>query len=109
MGNVEMSLVVGRVAVAGLVSMAKLKQIVVDCRYPASLARFWAAALDEFKLLPFYRTGLAHAGWAKQSSQAAGSRAAAGPSATVCLPRTPAIFAARAKEVSALCLSSPAT
>lgn len=33
--------------------MARLKQIVVDCRHPASLARFWAAALDGFDVLPY--------------------------------------------------------
>jgi hypothetical protein len=33
--------------------MATLKQIVVDCRHPASLARFWAAALDGFEVLPY--------------------------------------------------------
>jgi hypothetical protein len=30
--------------------MARLKQLVVDCHHPASLARFWAAALDEFEI-----------------------------------------------------------
>jgi hypothetical protein len=30
--------------------MARLKQIVVDCRHPAELARFWAAVLDDFEL-----------------------------------------------------------
>jgi len=33
--------------------MARFKQIVVDCRHPASLARFWAAALDEFDIRPY--------------------------------------------------------
>lgn len=33
--------------------MARLKQVVVDCRHPASLARFWAAALDGFEVLPY--------------------------------------------------------
>lgn len=33
--------------------MGKLAQIVVDCRHPATLARFWAAALDGFKILPY--------------------------------------------------------
>lgn len=33
--------------------MARLHQIVVDCRHPASLARFWAAALDGFAVLPY--------------------------------------------------------
>jgi len=30
--------------------MARLTQIVVDCRHPAGLARFWAAALDDFEI-----------------------------------------------------------
>ena len=30
--------------------MARLKQIVVDCRQSATLARFWAEALDEFEI-----------------------------------------------------------
>ena len=33
--------------------MAKLKQLVVDCRHPARLAGFWAAALDGFEVLPY--------------------------------------------------------
>lgn len=33
--------------------MAVLRQIVVDCRWPASLARFWASALDGFEVLPY--------------------------------------------------------
>src|SRR5687768_12963535 len=33
--------------------MARLKQLVVDCRHPASLARFWAAALDDFEIRPY--------------------------------------------------------
>ena len=30
--------------------MARLKEIVVDSRHPASLARFWAAALTDFSV-----------------------------------------------------------
>ena len=33
--------------------MGTLRQIVVDCRQPAVLARFWAAALDDFDVLPY--------------------------------------------------------
>jgi Glyoxalase-like domain len=28
--------------------MGRLKQVVIDCEKPSSLARFWAAALDDF-------------------------------------------------------------
>ena len=33
--------------------VARLKQLVVDCRHPAMLARFWAAALDDFSIRPY--------------------------------------------------------
>jgi hypothetical protein len=33
--------------------MARFKQVVIDCRHPASLARFWAAALDDFDVRPY--------------------------------------------------------
>ncbi|WP_188191363.1 VOC family protein [Nonomuraea sp. SYSU D8015] len=33
--------------------MAGLRDIVVDCRHPASLARFWAAALDGYAVAPY--------------------------------------------------------
>ncbi len=33
--------------------MGRLSQLVVDCRHPASLARFWAAALDQFEILAY--------------------------------------------------------
>jgi hypothetical protein len=34
-------------------AVASLQQIVVDCHHPASLARFWAAALDDFEVRPY--------------------------------------------------------
>ncbi|MEU7895351.1 VOC family protein [Nonomuraea sp. NPDC049152] len=33
--------------------MARVKDIVVDCRHPASLARFWEAALDGYQVAPY--------------------------------------------------------
>lgn len=33
--------------------MARLHDIVVDCGHPASLARFWAAALDGYDVAPY--------------------------------------------------------
>lgn len=33
--------------------MAKLKEIVIDCDVPSQVARFWAAALDDFQLRPY--------------------------------------------------------
>jgi glyoxalase superfamily protein len=39
--------------------MARVHDIVVDCRHPASLARFWAAALDGYQVAPYDEAELA--------------------------------------------------
>jgi hypothetical protein len=39
--------------------MAKLHDVVFDCRHPASLARFWAAALDDHHIAPYDEAELA--------------------------------------------------
>ena len=33
--------------------MAKLHDVVFDCSHPASLARFWAEALDGYEVAPY--------------------------------------------------------
>ena len=33
--------------------MARLKEIVIDCRHPAALARFWAGSLDGYRVRPY--------------------------------------------------------
>jgi hypothetical protein len=33
--------------------MARLHDVVIDCAHPASLARFWAAALDGYEVAPY--------------------------------------------------------
>jgi hypothetical protein len=33
--------------------VGRLKQIVIDCATPSALARFWAAALDDFEVRPY--------------------------------------------------------
>jgi Glyoxalase-like domain len=33
--------------------MARLRDVIFDCRHPASLARFWAAVLDEYEVAPY--------------------------------------------------------
>ena len=38
--------------------MARVKDIVVDCRHPESLARFWAAVLDSYAVAPYDDTEL---------------------------------------------------
>jgi Glyoxalase-like domain len=39
--------------------MAQLRDLVIDCRHPASLARFWAAALDGYQIAPYNEDELA--------------------------------------------------
>ncbi|GLY94245.1 VOC family protein [Actinoplanes sp. NBRC 103695] len=39
--------------------MARIGDIVVDCAHPASLARFWAAALDGYAVAPYDEAELA--------------------------------------------------
>jgi hypothetical protein len=39
--------------------MARLRDIVVDSAHPASLARFWAAALDGYAIAPYDEAELA--------------------------------------------------
>ena len=33
--------------------MARIQDVVFDCAHPASLARFWAAALDSYQVAPY--------------------------------------------------------
>lgn len=33
--------------------MARIRDLVVDCAHPASVARFWAAALDDYEVAPY--------------------------------------------------------
>ncbi|SDS69143.1 VOC family protein [Microlunatus soli] len=33
--------------------MARIKDVVVDCAHPATVARFWAAALDDHRVAPY--------------------------------------------------------
>ena len=33
--------------------MGRLKEIVIDCDQPSRVARFWAAALDGYEILPY--------------------------------------------------------
>jgi hypothetical protein len=39
--------------------VARLRDVVVDCGHPASLARFWAAALDGYAVAPYDEAELA--------------------------------------------------
>lgn len=39
--------------------MARLRDIVLDCRHPASLARFWAAAMNGYAVAPYDEEELA--------------------------------------------------
>jgi hypothetical protein len=33
--------------------VARIQDIVFDCRHPAKLARFWAAVLDDYQIAPY--------------------------------------------------------
>lgn len=33
--------------------MAWIQDVVIDCRHPASVARFWAAVLDDYAVAPY--------------------------------------------------------
>jgi hypothetical protein len=33
--------------------MARIRDVVVDCRHPAGLARFWAEVLDDYAVAPY--------------------------------------------------------
>ena len=39
--------------------MAALRDVVVDCRHPASLARWWAGTLDGYRVAPYDEPELA--------------------------------------------------
>jgi Glyoxalase-like domain len=39
--------------------MARIRDLVFDCRHPASIARFWAAALDDYDVAPYDEAELA--------------------------------------------------
>jgi len=39
--------------------VARIRDVVFDCRHPASLARFWAAALDGYVVAPYDEAELA--------------------------------------------------
>jgi hypothetical protein len=39
--------------------VARLRDVVFDCRHPASLARFWAAALEGYAVAPYDEAELA--------------------------------------------------
>ncbi|MBA3309232.1 MAG: VOC family protein [Nocardioidaceae bacterium] len=38
--------------------MAWIQDVVVDCRHPAEVARFWAAVLDDYAVAPYDRAEL---------------------------------------------------
>jgi hypothetical protein len=39
--------------------VAKIHDVVIDCAHPASLARFWAAVLDDYEVAPYDEAELA--------------------------------------------------
>ncbi|MCO1656069.1 VOC family protein [Pseudonocardia humida] len=39
--------------------MARIRDLVIDCRHPAPLARFWAAVLEDYRVAPYDEAELA--------------------------------------------------
>jgi Glyoxalase-like domain len=39
--------------------MTRIRDVVFDCRHPASLARFWAAVLEDYEVAPYDEAELA--------------------------------------------------
>jgi hypothetical protein len=69
--------------------VAKLKEIVIDAAHPASLARFWAAALDGYAVRPYDAAEiarLANLGLTPESDPAV---MVDGPGPTLCFQQKP--------------------
>jgi hypothetical protein len=66
-------------------SVARLKQLVVDCRHPAALARFWAAALDDFVIRPYDETEIARLAAAGLTPETDPAVIVDGPTLELCL------------------------
>ncbi|CAN7274829.1 VOC family protein [Bosea sp. LjRoot237] len=64
--------------------MAKLKEIVIDCDAPSRVARFWAAALDDFELRPYDDAEIARLAALGLTPETDPSVMLDGPSLTLC-------------------------
>lgn len=63
--------------------MATIKDIVIDSPYPAKLARFWAAALDDHQVLPYDGEEIARLAGIGRTPETDPSVAVVGPGPTL--------------------------
>ena len=69
--------------------MARLKDIVVDADHPAALARFWAAALDGYAVLPYDDDEIARLATLGLTPETDTSVMVAGPGTRLCFHLMP--------------------
>src|SRR5690606_22489609 len=75
-----------RAAAAGLEApMGRLKDIVIDADHPSSLARFWAAALDGYAVLPYGDAEIARLAALGLTPETVTSVMVAGPGTRLCI------------------------
>ena len=77
--------------------MARLKEIVVDSMRPAALARFWAAALSEFKVREYDDKEIARLAALGFTPETDPSVMVDGPGVTICFHRTEPLLRGRGR------------
>jgi len=75
--------------------MAALKEIVIDSRRPAALARFWAAALDGYAVRPYDEAEIARLAALGFTPETDPGVMVDGPGPTLCFQLNPAPKTAR--------------
>lgn len=65
----------------------RIKEIVFDCTYPARLARFWAAALDGYRVRPYDEAELARLASLGLTPETDPTVMVDGPGPTLCFQR----------------------
>lgn len=65
--------------------MGRLKDIVIDADHPAALARFWAAALDDYAILPYEDAEIARLASLGLTPETDTSVMVAGPGTRLCI------------------------
>lgn len=69
--------------------MGRLKEIVIDADHPAGLARFWAAAVDGYAVLPYDDAEVARLAALGLTPETDPSVMIAGPGPTICIHLRP--------------------
>ena len=69
--------------------MARFREIVIDCTHPASLARFWAAALDGYQVRPYDDEEIARLAGLGLTTESDPAVAVDGPGPTLFLQQMP--------------------